>query len=186
MPIRVRAVMVAGLALSVLAVPAPPPTVAAPQAEVPAWLTRAMAAMVGRWTADNAAYRSDREPADAYGITWEWGAGRQSVVGRLYTVTGGRETDLHWQFRVFWHPGERRAVVQQFGSHGVVGIGELKPLVDDTAGTEADQRFYSLDGSSARVRHVETMRDGVRQTASFDWVDGAWQPRRTYTWRRGP
>lgn len=153
-------------------------------AERPPWFDEHLAYMVadgGRWITDNGAYQNEDEPWDAYGTQWQWAPGRTGMTGRLFGLKDGKEVGDFWHFRVFWHPGEGRAIVQQFAGHGVIGIGPLYPVGEDTI--RSDQQFFNPDGTSTRVGHDSIESEGRHETRSFDiQPDGSWQPRRTYVW----
>ena len=159
-----------------------PPTSPAAGAK-PAWVDAHFAAHVGTWVADNTAFRSEAEPFDAYAIDWNWGIGRQSLVGRLYAMAAGRDVGTHWELREFWHPGERRLVAAQFGADGRYGVGPHLRRPDGSM--DMVQTFYDAAGRVTRNGH-ESLREGdVLITRSFDVAaDGTRTPRRTYTWKR--
>lgn len=154
-------------------------------AQPPKWYHDYLAGLApdtGAWIAENAAYRSDAEPSDAYGLEWHWGLGRQSVTGRLFGLIDGEETGTYWEFRIFWHPGDHRVVVQQFGSDGTFGTGILYMVGDDKERLE--QTFYAPDGSANRAGHETALGPDIRSGFSFDiHPDGGWQARRQYDWR---
>jgi hypothetical protein len=152
---------------------------------IPHWLRAVMTDLVagsGRWIADNTAYRGTNEPYDEYGLEWRWGLGRQTVRGRLFGLQSGREVGDFWEFRLMWHPGDCQALLYQFGSGGALGVGPMAP--DGNGGTVLDQIFYYPGGQSERVRHESRVIGDEERGSSFNWVDGEWQKRRTYTWRR--
>jgi uncharacterized protein YciI len=74
-------------------------------------------------------------------------------------------------------------VIEQFGASGAVGIGSLAPA--GPGKQRVEQEFHSPDTPPWREAH-DSIEEGPDQhrTASFDWADGAWQPRRSYVWRR--
>ena len=151
----------------------------------PAWFRRHLENLTsgsGRWTADNSAFRSQGEPWDAYGLEWTWGLGRQSVKGRLYAIKDGKEVGSFFEYRLLWHPGERKAMLFQYGSDGTYGLGVIEP--DGANGTAVEQTFYQPDGGTTRVKHTDRHIGEVRVVRSFDWVNGAWHPRRVYHWKR--
>jgi hypothetical protein len=156
-------------------------------AAAPAWFRANLAFTMeggGRWVTDNAAYRSDQEPSDAYGQEWTWGLGQQSITGRLFGLRDGEEVGTFWEFRLFWHPGERRAVLQQFGADGTLLLGTVEPTGEHTHRSE--QERFAPDGSRGAVGHESVnAEDGTHVTRSFDIAaDGTWTPRRSYTWHR--
>jgi hypothetical protein len=141
-----------------------------------------LAADGGRWIADNSAYKSEQEPYEAYGVEWVSGFDGATMTGRLFGLKEGKETVNFWEFRQYWRPDKKEAVVEQFGWGGAVGIGAL---VQDGAGTKSDQTFYNADGSISRTGHRSSFPDkDTHVTDSFNIVDGKWKPHRSYTWKR--
>ncbi len=135
----------------------------------------------GRWIASNEQYQSDDEPIEAYGIEWKKGYAN-SMTGRLFGIMNGEETGDYWRFRQYWHPGEQKAVVEQFGFGGVIGVGHLW---NEGEKNKTEQSFYALDGSVNEQGHIAQNPDNdTHVTESFDIVDGEWKPRRIYTWKR--
>jgi len=166
--------------LTVLALPG----AAEPPAPVPEWVTGLWADLVGTWIADNSPFRRERDTMDAYGIEWRWGVGRQSLVGRLYGLQGGKDVGTFWEFREFWHPGERRLIATQFGSDGTYGEGLHEREADGS--TEMLQTFFDpVAGKTFKVGHRARLEGDVHTTTSYD-VDagGTWTKRRTYSWKR--
>ena len=150
----------------------------------PDWVQDHWTQMIGRWVADNSAYRSDQETADAYVIEWSWGVGRSSMRGRMFALDGGEETQTIWEFREFWHPGRAELLVEQWGAGGVYGSGPQTRLEDGTM--EMEQVFhYPAAGASARVGHRARVEGDRHTTESFDvGEDGEWKARRRYVWVR--
>ena len=110
---------------------------------------------------------------------WKSGFDGMTMTGRLFGLDGGKETPAFWEFRQYWHPGRQEAVVEQFGWGGAFGIGTL------TRDAVAEQTICNADGTTSQIGHRSEMPDAdTRVQASFDIVDGAWRPRRTYTWIR--
>jgi hypothetical protein len=169
------------LAAAVLSAAGTP--IAPPPGPPPEWVPAYMADAIGTWVTDNRAYRSEQEPADAYGIEWSWGLGRRSLVGRLYGLQNGREIGTFWEFREYWHPADGQLVTSQFGADGTVGIGPHTRLANGSM--EMVQRFSSPDGREWRTAHRSERRGDELTTRSFDvGPDGTWTDRRVYTWRR--
>lgn len=161
-------------------------TRAASQTRAPDWLAREMSEMVadgGRWITDNSAYRGEQEPFDQYGMEWHWAIGRNSITGRLFGLRDSQEVGTFWEFRIYWHPGKREAVIVQYGGDGRMGEGPLR-ATGNTHETESIQVFYAPDGSRTRLRHLAVTADGTHRTQSFDEEDGKWVARRTYVWKR--
>jgi hypothetical protein len=156
------------------------PAAAAPR---PEWVGRYMESMIGRWSTDNRAYRSEAEPFEAYGMEWSWGIGRQSLVGRLYALKGTDPTVTFWEFREYWHPGEGHLLSAQFGGDGTLGIGPHERRSDGSM--EMVQVFHSPSVPAHRVAHRSEIKGGEMVTRSFDVLpDGTWRDRRVYTWKR--
>jgi hypothetical protein len=138
----------------------------------------------GRWMVGNEPFRSENEPWDHYGMEWSWGLGRLSVKGRLYAIKDGKEVGTLWEYRLFWHPGDRKATVEQFGADGSFGSGYLTPA--ENGATSLDQTVHSPDGTSFRVGHHARFDGGVRLIQSLRWIGGKWEKQRDYAWRRAP
>lgn len=154
-----------------------------PDTSSPEWARAEMERTAGRWIADNSAYRSETEPFDAYGLEWTWTIGEKGLNGRLFGVINGEEKGTFWEFRLFWHPGEERLMLYQFGGDGTVGVGSIAAMGDD--GSETVQTFYPPDGASYRVGHRTAYRDGKRHDRSFAIdSEGNWTKQRTYVWKR--
>lgn len=135
----------------------------------------------GRWVTSNEAYQSEDEPFQSYVLEWKKGYAN-SMTGRLFGIKDGRETADFWRFRQYWHPGKGRAIVQQFGAGGAMGIGPLWP---EDGGNKMLQKFYGPDGSVSETGHAAHNPDASTHiTESFTIVDGEWQPSRLYTWKR--
>ena len=137
----------------------------------------------GVFHTDNSAYRSENEPWVAYGLEWEKGPSRQTLRGRLFGIHDGKDAGTFWDFHVFWHPGEGKAFISQVGADGTLGMGILEPPGADGA-ARSEATMYFVDGTTTRIAHVVRNHGDIHATESFDRVDGAWQPRRSYVWRR--
>ncbi len=158
------------------------------QAEPPAWFLdhiEFMAGDGGRWITENFAYRSDAEPYDGYALEWRPGPGGKSLQGRLVALQGEREVGSPWEYRAFWHPGERRVLAYQFGSDGSLGTGVMEPTA--AGGIRIEQTFFLVDGTRSGLGHESTpaAQDGDLIVVSYDLgPEGTWVERRRYTWRR--
>ncbi len=98
---------------------------------MPKWLQEHMnfiTAGTGIWITDNSRFKNENEPFDEYGTEWKWGIGKKSITGRLFGLKDQKEAGDLWEFRLFWHPQERKAILQQFGGNGIVGIGEMRNI----------------------------------------------------------
>lgn len=162
--------------------------IAPPQnAPPPEWLLGEMRRLVTdgeAWIADNVAYVSSDEPWEEYGLEWRWEADSTSITGRLFGLVGGEDRATFWELRLSWD--ERRQVARIWQKHArreLVGDGTLRPTGNGTE-TEGIQTFTGPDGASSRVRHLATTTEDTHDTRSFDWVDGEWQPRRHYVWKK--
>lgn len=163
-----------------LAAPAPAP------APAPDWFLAHVAdktAGGGRWLADNSAYRDGDGGIETFVLDWTAGPGATAMTGRLYGLRNGTETPTFWEFRVFWHPGEDRARVYQFGTDGAVGIGVLH--APDGDGMQLlEQTFFAADGSAQETRHATRVEPGREVGTNSALIDGEWVAQRTYTWIR--
>jgi hypothetical protein len=71
----------------------------------------------------------------------------------------------------------------QIGWNGSVAEGTMDATGNGTE-TELDQVLRAPGAPDMRIRHLSTTTKTEHITRSFDWVDGAWQDRRTYVWKR--
>lgn len=171
------------LGMSILA---PAASAADPEpVRVPEWFIKEIATLTagnGRWITDNAQYQGESEPYDAYGVEWKASFDGLSVRGRLFGMKDGEEVADFWEFRQYWHPGRKEAVVEQFGWRGAVGIGTAYPDGDKL---KADQTFWFANGTVDRTGHESWFaNETTHVTHSFDIEGDAWIPRRQYTWHR--
>lgn len=152
--------------------------------EPPAWFTDHIRFMAGgTWLTDNEPYMGDDEPSVTYGTEWTLGIGDSHLRGRLFGVGADGGQTVFWEYQVFWHPGERTAMMLQFGAGGAIGIGPLWRQKDGTIRSE--MTFHYPGGVTMRIAHdlVESP-PGTHITRSFHWNDGEWKPQRTYSWER--
>ena len=99
--------------------------------QVPAWFTEHVEYLVGdggTWITDNSAYKNDDEPYDAYELVWTHGIGKRSAIGVMRAITDGKRSGKLWEFRLFWHPGEKTAMLEQFHWYGIYGIGTIQSV----------------------------------------------------------
>ncbi|MGE0044327.1 MAG: hypothetical protein AB7J28_10245 [Hyphomonadaceae bacterium] len=133
----------------------------------------------GTWRAPNPAGENDPNQPDAFGMEWRAAYGGHVLIGRLYGIENGQEIAEYWTFREFWHPGERRVIIEQWGGPGAYGVGET------FSAERVEQTFWLPDGRSWREGHRNQENGDTYVTASFDiQEDGAWTPNGTYTWTR--
>ena len=159
---------------------AQPDTAAYP---IPQWLTDDWAARIqgsGTWVTDNAAYQSEQEPFDAYGIEWTYGLGNSYLKGRLYGIKEGMEARTFWEFIEYWDPALGEARVIQIGDDGTVGKGRIWKGSKDRI--KERQVFTSPDGTTFEGGHVIWIEDGEQHTQSYSIVDGVWKKHRYYVW----
>lgn len=140
----------------------------------------------GRWIADNSKYKNENEPFDEYGTEWTWGVGKQSIKGHLFGIKDKKEVGTFWEYRVFWHPKEKRAIYEQFGTWGVFATGEMRviELFNSKSENNVELTFYSPDGSSWKDLHKLIENNDEHTTQSYNFKDGSWKPQRTYIWKR--
>lgn len=184
---RGKVVGVVALLAALLAGP-PAPAVAGedePGGGPPQWFRDELAFMVqgsGRWITDNAPYKSEAEPYDEYGMEWKYGLGKISMKGRLFGLVDGKEVATFWEFRSYWHPGEKKVHVFQIGGHGVVGTGTMES--EGPGKTRVSQTFFNPDGSSNVLGHLSEDRGKEHITQSYNITPGGeWKERRRYVWR---
>ncbi len=171
------------LALALMAFTACASAQPPPAPVTPDWWRAHVAFMGGVWVAPNPEGENDPNAPDAFGMEWRAANEGHGLIGRLYGLEAGREIAEYWTFREFWHPGERRVIVQQWGGPGVYGAGETTSLAPDRG--QLDQTFWLPDGRSWREGHRTEERGDVYLTEVYD-IDaaGAWTLRSSNTWRR--
>jgi hypothetical protein len=150
---------------------------------IPEWFFADMEAHIGRWETDNSKYQSANEPFDTYVIEWQWGIGKTSLTGRLFGVENGNNSPDFWHFRQYWDNLAQKAMVQQFGNGGVMGLGELR-LTNDTQ-SELIQTFTTPSGAQWQGKHLNELNGNQFTTQSFQMgQDGGWQADRIYIWHK--
>ena len=157
---------------------------------MPRWLKNHMDYMTrgtGQWIADNSKFKTKNEPFDEYGIIWKWGIGKKSMRGRLYGLRNRKEIASFWEFHLFWHPTKRKAILQQFGGNGILGVGEIQN-VNSTRRIErkSEMTFHSLTGKTWKDRHRIFEDKDAHETTSYSFKNNSWVQRRNYKWRREP
>lgn len=163
-----------GVSLSAVAQAGPPPQ----------WLLDDIAYQTrdgGRWVASNAAYQSDTEQWEAYGLEWQAGPGGASMSGRLFGIAGGKDSAPFWQFSQYWDPARDVVVVEQYG-WGSVGLGTAWK---DGEKTKMQQTFTPFEGTAREVGHIG-LREGedAYRSSSFGIEDDVWSVQRSYLWMR--
>lgn len=152
---------------------------------MPAWWTAHVDFMSrhgGVWEAANPANESDPSQPDAFRMQWSASNENHVLTGRLFGVEAGQAQGDFWTFKEFWHPGERRAVLEQWGGPGVYGAGETTM---EGARGRVEQSFWLPDGRVWREGH-RTLENGDEYvTDQFDiGADGSWTPNGSFVWRR--
>lgn len=154
-------------------------------AAAPQWFLDEIAALTadgGRWIADNTAYKSEQEQWDAYGVEWKSSFDGTTMSGRLFAMKDGKEIGDFWEFRQYWHPGRKEAILEQFGWNGIVGAGKVWRDGDQT---KMDQTFFTVDGVESRTGHIGALPDAnTHVTESFTITGDEWKPNRKYVWKR--
>lgn len=156
------------------------------RADPPAWWPAHVEFMTrggGTWETPAPAPANGAQAPDAYGMQWKPVNDGAGLVGRLYGVRAGRETDEYWTFREFYHPGRGVVIIEQWGGSGVYGLGETTAPSANRG--ETDQTFWLPDGRAWREGH-RTIEDGERyHTEVFDIdADGTWTRRDGNVWQR--
>jgi hypothetical protein len=140
----------------------------------------------GQWVADNAAYRSDAEPATEYILEFGLSFDGASMFGRLYAQVNGQRGVTLWEYRTHWDAGAAATMVEQVGWESASGRGELQPAGDDAFHLE---QVVVTPGLPSRVEgHRLTILDAnTHRTEAYGLdANGARVPTRTYTWVRQP
>lgn len=153
---------------------------------IPAWFLEDIQFMTrggGRWVAEN---RNPNEQYQQWGMEWTASPDGRSMTGRLFGFSNGAQSADFFQFRQFWHPGERKAMVMQWGGDGWFGVGEITRMGDDWG--LLDQTFWVADGRLFRTGHVYRNRGDERVTEQYDVPagQGTWRLNHALTWRRAP
>jgi hypothetical protein len=137
----------------------------------------------GVWTASNPAGLNDPNAPDAFGMEWRQANDHHVLIGRLYGIEGGRAGTEYWTFREFYHPGERRVVIEQWGGPGIFGRGETSSQGENQGHVEVT--FWLPDGRSWREGHRNIELGDTYVTDSFDIDDNdAWTANGHYVWQR--
>lgn len=160
----------------------------APAETMPAWWTEHVAFMSangGTWLAPNPPGERDPNIPDAFGMEWRSVNEGHGLIGRLYGVEAGREASEYWTFREFYHPGERRIILEQWGGPGVYGVGETTAPAPNRG--QVEQTFWLPDGRSWREGHRTEENGDEYLTQAFDiGADGQWILSNSTAWRRVP
>ncbi|MEZ5996951.1 MAG: hypothetical protein R3C25_14490 [Hyphomonadaceae bacterium] len=183
-------VLAAAFALLVAACASAPSvaqTAPAPSAAPPDWWAAHVAFISrdgGTWVSPNPPGVGDPNAPDAFAMEWRAVNDGRGLVGRLYGIEAGREIAEYWTFREFWHPGERRAILEQWGGPGAYGVGESRWENDEGI---LEQTFWLPDGRSWREGHRNREEGDVYHTHAFDIdAQGNWTSQDPRIWTRAP
>lgn len=149
---------------------------------LPEWLEQDFENIVGVWKTDNSAYKTETEPFEAYGMTWEEAEDGNGVTGILYGFQDSEQSENFWSFKRYWDKENKLAVVEQDSPNGVSGKGtfiDLEGMI-----IEEVQTFTMPDGRTWEEKHLSSFNEnGELSTTSFEKdVNGIWQEKRTYIW----
>ena len=148
---------------------------------IPDWFYEELDAHIGVWITDNAAYMSETEPIEQFGMEWKMGIGGTSIIGRLYGIKDGKEIGNYWEFREYWDPVKRQAIIQQFGYGGMIGIGPVHNL--GNGNFEAFPVFMEASGNSYEQKHVNVLVGNEMKSTSYNKTSsGGWEKDRYYVW----
>jgi len=149
----------------------------------PAWAITHMENMIGTWLADNSANVSEREPYDAYSVTWSWGVGNRTVVGRLVGLKESKPLAALWEYRIAWHPAEKKLMMVQWAGDGSYAEGVIVPKGPEMV--QSDQMIFNPDGSSNRIAHREKVEGDARRLETYIiGQDGKANKIRESIWRK--
>ncbi|MCB0496187.1 MAG: hypothetical protein KDC79_08625 [Cyclobacteriaceae bacterium] len=154
--------------------------------DIPDWLLKEWESRTqdsGLWIADNSKYKSENEPYDAYGMKWEYGIGKKVVKGRLFVIKEGKDIGTLWEFLLFWDPAEKKAIIQQFGSDGTFGSGEIS--LESQHMSKSLQTFSSPAGIQFKTGHKSdySNQEYIKTTSYSILEDGSWSENRVYYWK---
>lgn len=136
----------------------------------------------GKWIADNGAYQNEDEPWEAYRLEWSWGPGKKTLKGRLLAMKDGKDVGVIYEYLSYWHPAQRRVVLNQWGSDGTYGTGTMTASGERT--TESRQSFFGPDGGGFQVMHRAEKLEGEARLQSFRLsTEGVWEQGRRYVWK---
>ena len=136
------------------------------------------------WWTSNAAH-AEADGIDAFATRYRLEPGGIASQGCLWGMRAGSVTGVYWRFFQGWDASVARPFYFQSNDAGATGFGHETRRDGDVH--EMEQDFVMGDGAPSRMRHRTTFTgQDTMVTASFDWQDGQWQPRRTYTWIRRP
>ncbi len=120
---------------------------------------------------------------DAWGMKFSWGLGKKSMEASLYAIKDSQNIGTLWNFKVYYHPVEKEIVLEQWGSDGSYGRGDIQLFVDGSS--ENVSSFYNVDGSVFKLKHVQKIEGDIKYSNTFTInKDGEWQESQSYVWKR--
>lgn len=134
------------------------------------------------WWTSNAHHSAEDGGIEAYAMAYVALPGGLASRGCLWWMRAG-SPNVAWQFFQGWDPAAAAPFFYQTNAGGASGMGT--GWTHDGGSIAHEQTFRWADGSTTRLAHLTTPvgRDSLR-VQSRAWVDGAWAPRRSYTWVR--
>lgn len=156
--------------------------------QLPKWVTATWAKLAegtGIWIADNP-YFGENIPYDSYGMKWTYGPGKTALKGRLYGIRNGKDVFTLWEFLEYWHPGEQKLLTVQYGKNDNLGNLALGESIDTGLPNhyQALSLVYGPGGKIYHVGHKSEFLGDENRSQSFDIVNGQWQERGSFTWKR--
>ncbi|MCJ7467741.1 MAG: hypothetical protein MUO53_13725 [Maribacter sp.] len=153
------------------------------RSQIPEAYQLEMNRQVGTWVADNEAYMNANETDDSYAIQWQWGAGKQSLLGLLSGMKDGLRTNDYWQFIQFWDIGEEKLRVIQISAYSIY-MGEGFFEVIDSTHTQLIQKFTTPNGTSSWDGHKTEIHPKYEISTSYTIEGDLWKEKRLYTWNK--
>jgi hypothetical protein len=152
-------------------------------AQIPEAYQLEMNRQEGTWVADNKVYMNADETDDSYAIRWQWGAGKQCLLGLLYGLKDGKKTNEYWQFIQFWDRAEQKLRVVQISAYSTyMGEGFFE-LIDSTH-TQLIQKFTTPKGTISWDGHKTEIHGNYEISTSYTIEGDVWKEKRQYTWNK--
>ncbi len=172
------------IALTVLCIAVAAPALA--QDELPSWWQDHVYFMShegGTWRAANRDVTEDPRSPDHFEMVWTRVNDGYGLRGRLYGLRDGENVGEYWTFAEFWHPGEARAILEQWSARGAYGIGELGSVGEHRY--ELAQTFWTRAGQASQSGH-RTFEDGDTYNTDTFAIDGDgnWEQSGGLVWTR--
>lgn len=133
---------------------------------IPQWFLDDMKKNIGVWIMDNKKNISEKDKHTAYGLEYEWGIGKTSIIGTLYGIIDGKRTQDFWTFRHYWDNVNEKAIIIQYGLWGQIGIGNMLPNQHNQM--EAVQTFSLPDGRTWDEKHIIEIHDNYFLSTQYN------------------